>query len=56
MIHSDDVERILLEIMLKREPAIPDTQELADLRSQLRTECDEIAAKGGTVQIPVELP
>lgn len=56
MIHSDDVERILVEIVTKREPREPDTPELAALREKLQAECDEIVARGGTVMIPHEIP
>lgn len=56
MIHSDDVERILVEITTGKEPATPDTPELADLRARLQRECDEITARGDVVDIPHEIP
>ena len=55
-VHSDDVERLLVEIVTEKKPAVPDTPELAALRAQLKKECDAIVAKGGTVDIPHEVP
>ena len=56
MIHSDDVERLLVEIVTGKEPAFPDTSELAALRAELKRDCEKIAARGGTVDIPHEIP
>lgn len=53
---TDDINRMLVEIVTGKRPSRPDTVEEARMRAQLRTECDEIAAKGFAVDIPFELP
>jgi hypothetical protein len=56
MIHSGDIQRVLLEILTKVPPATPDTPELAALRAQLKLECDEIIANGEDVEVTSEIP
>ena len=56
MIHSDEVSRMLLEITLGKEPAVPDDEEHAEMRAQLQKECDQIRADGYEVDIQFEIP
>lgn len=56
MIKTDDLERMLVEITTGKPPARPDSLEEAAMRSQLMKECNEIEARGGTVEIPHEIP
>jgi hypothetical protein len=56
MIHSGDIQRVLLEVLTKVPPTTPDTPELAALRAQLTLECDKIAANGEDVEITSEIP
>lgn len=56
MIDTDDLSRILVEIETGKPPAIPDTPRLMRLRAQLTLEINEIKAKGGTVDVPHEIP
>ena len=56
MISTEVARRILVEIVTGKEPARLDTPEESEMRARLKTECDEIAAKGGIVQIPSEIP
>lgn len=56
MIHSGDIQRVLLEVLKKASPATPDTPELAALRAQIKLECDEIAANGDDVEVTSEIP
>ena len=53
---SDRATEILLEVMRGRRDAPGDTLEERAYRTQLAVEVDEIHAKGGTVEIPKELP
>jgi hypothetical protein len=52
---SDHLDRILEEVMLGKEPEVPDTPEEAKLRRQLEKEVDEILAAGGEVYLPAEI-
>lgn len=54
--NSDDVTRILVEVVTGKQPAVPDDDEMVAMRVQLKIECDEIVAKGGTVDVPHEIP
>lgn len=56
MLDTDDITRILVEIVTGKMPNPPDTPEAAAMRVQLQKECDEIVAKGGVVDIPTEIP
>lgn len=56
MIHTDDINRLLVEIVTGKPPAVPDDAELAAMRAQLQKECDEIKARGGEIEIPFEVP
>lgn len=53
---SDEIERVLIEVMTGKSPTPPDTPELATLRLKLKKECDAIRAQGKGVEIPSEVP
>lgn len=55
-VHSDDVERILLEVTLGRSGPVDESTELRKLREQLAKEVVEIRDKGGVVDVPHEIP
>ena len=55
MLHSDDIERMLVEIMTGKKPTL-NTPEANAVREKLVKECAEIVANGGTVDIPREIP
>lgn len=53
---SDIITRMLVEIATGKEPARKDTPEEAKVRRQLKIECDAIAASGGFIDVPSEIP
>ncbi len=52
---TDDLMRILLEILLEQPPAIPDTPEYAEKRAILQREVAEVAAVGGIMETVVDI-
>jgi hypothetical protein len=55
-VDTDDLNRMLVEIVLKKPLTREDTAEEAAMRAQLTKECNEIVARGGVVDIPHEVP
>ena len=53
---TDDVTRILVEVATGKPAPFEESAEFAAMRAQLKIECDEIIAKGGTVDVPHEIP
>jgi hypothetical protein len=51
---SDDLRTMLVEIMTKRAPSLRSPEADAK-RERLQQQCDEIVARGGTVEIPPEI-
>ncbi len=52
---TDDLMRILLEILLEQPPAIPDTPEFAEKRAILQREVAEVAAVGGVMETVIDI-
>jgi hypothetical protein len=55
MITTDDLSRMVVEIMTGQEPSRLDEESMRAW-NQLKAECDEIKRKGGVVEIPGEIP
>lgn len=55
MLTSDDVNTILIDVMTGRAPSIQGDEAQA-MHDRLRQECADIIAKGGSVDVPPELP
>lgn len=55
MIDTEEINQMLIEILTGKPPSLR-TPEADKMRVQLKKECDEIIAKGGVVDIPVEIP
>lgn len=53
-IDTDDMERMLVEIMTGKEPTLRN-EEADRIREKLRAECEAIIAAGGSVIIPPEV-
>lgn len=55
MIDSDDISRMLVEIVAKK-PHTMTGPEAEAMYAQLEKECDEIRARGLDVDVPYEVP
>lgn len=53
---SEELERILLEILNGKAPAIPDTPSLAAARLSLQEQVNQAQADGYVIDVPSELP
>ena len=52
---SDDITRMIVEIETGKQPLLT-APEANALREQLRIECTAIKARGGTIDVPHEVP
>ncbi len=51
---TTELTRLTLEIVNGKEPTVPDTPRLAEMRRELLIEISEIRAAGGIVEVPSE--
>ncbi len=52
---SDEMSRMLLDILLHREPPVGESAKASAVRAELLNQVNEIQAVGGIVDIPFEL-
>jgi hypothetical protein len=55
MITTDELARMVVEIETGKPPSRTDPEASA-MRAKLKSECEQIKAKGGAVMVPFELP
>lgn len=53
---SDDITRILLEVVQGKAPATPDTPDQAVFREKLEEEVAQLKADGKVIEVPFEMP
>lgn len=56
MISTDDLVRILIEVAAGREPPESEPADHREIRARLAAEVEQIRDRGGTIEIPPEVP
>lgn len=51
---TDELNRILVEVLTGKEPAAPDTPEMAEARASFQYDVEKARAAGHQIQIPNE--